>query len=170
MATAIVEAMGRAGQQCAQKQFNKIWSRYNTDLQGGELHHDMVVRELRKNSDVFNLSEAEKEAARAGAKRRKEKEQTDPNAGWQQGRGAGAWRGGKGGGRGGGRGGGLPGGGKGGKVNVLCNDFLRGVCTRGDSCRFVHATPQAPGAAQTALMPRPPAGPPPAGAGVRIGF
>ena len=90
MATATVEAMGRAGQQCAQKQFNKVWSRYNTDLQSGELHHDMVVRELRKNPDVFNLTEAEKEAARAGAKRRKEKEQSDPNAGWQQGRGAGA--------------------------------------------------------------------------------
>ena len=158
MATAIVEAMGRAGQQGAQKMFHKIWTRYNTDLQNGELHHDMVVRELRKNEDLFYLTEAEKESARAEAKRRKEtKEQVDPNKGWQPGKGGGKWTGGRAGGRGRGQGGdGGRGGGKGGKVNVLCQDFLRGACTRGESCRFVHAAHQ-----QADLQPRPPPGPPP---------
>ena len=168
MATAIVEAMGRAGQLCAQKVFNKVWTRYNTDLQSGEMHHDMVVRELRRNPDVFNVTEAEKEAARAEAKRRKGKEQADPNSGWQQGRGAGGGGRGKGEGKGGGKGGGN-GGGKGGKGNVLCQDFLRGACNRGAACRFLHAVPVQGDALQAPLTPRPPTGPPPAWAGTRAG-
>ena len=144
MATATIEAMGRAGQQCAQRMFNKIWTRYNTELQSGELHHDHVVRELRKSTDVFYLTEAERENARAEAKRRKGvKEQVDPGVSWQQGRGAGG--GGRGRGDGGrGKGASGKGGGKGGKAHVLCNDFMRGVCTRGESCRYVHAVPQPP--------------------------
>ena len=44
------------------------------------------------------------------------------------------------GGGGGGYGGGGRGGGGGGGGSNMCNDFTRGKCTRGDSCKFSHGS------------------------------
>ena len=155
MARAINQGMGQVTLAQMPSIFEKAFTTYNVGLAANEVSHDDVVDGIRKyNMHVFDLTDAEKAAATAAQKEKRDKEiakeqqaALSGKGAWQQGKGKGKGAGGKGKGPGGrgnsaGRGDGYAG--NYAVPNVPCRNFLAGRCDRGANCRFSHAQPAAP--------------------------